>query len=337
MTTQMTLGRSGSSRLHASQGRGQMPGRSRLDAVNLGSMVPGRGLRSVGWLVLIGLCFALLMVLAFRVNALKSEVRLAENRIVSLKREKLYLETEFETRASQQQLKAWNDVEFGYIAPGSTQYLENERQLASLGKVPGPDAPRPIRVASADDAVVAAAAFPQMVSPLSGALLGKEAADAEEVATKPVDRAEAAASLGERLGKVERVSAADSDESAPANSASAGSALGSKVAKAKAKPDVVVRKLAVSRKQDSGSAKAGSDARKKPVAEKAPTQKTAAQKTAERKDTKAPGNAAASPVKAAQKSPAKTSAKPDVKSAAKAKAKPAPQGGSGGTKKEVRR
>lgn len=332
MTTQMTLGRSGSSRLRASQGRGQMPGRSRLDAVNLGSMVPGRGLRSVGWLVLIGLCFALLMVLAFRVNALKSEVRLAENRIVSLKREKLYLETEFETRASQQQLKAWNDVEFGYIAPGSTQYLENERQLASLGKVPGPDAPRPIRVASADDAVVAAAAFPQMVSPLSGALLGKEAADSEEVATKPVDRAEAAASLGERLGKVERVSAADSKESAPASAASA-----SKVVKAKAKPDAVVRKLAVSRKQDSGSAKAGSDARKKPVAEKAPTQKTAAQKTAERKDTKAPGKAAASPVKAAQKSPAKTSAKPDVKSAAKAKAKPAPQGGSGGTKKEARR
>jgi hypothetical protein len=41
---------------------------------------------------------------------------------VALKQQKMYLETEFETRANQQQLKAWNDLEFGYVAPvaGST-------------------------------------------------------------------------------------------------------------------------------------------------------------------------------------------------------------------------
>lgn len=168
-------------------------------------MIPGRRLRSIGWIALIGLCCALFMVLTFRVNALKSEVRLAENRIVALKREKLYLETEFETRASQQQLKAWNDVDFGYMAPGSSQYLENERQLASLGKPLGPGAPRPIRVASTDDSVVAAAAFPAMVSPLTGKPLGAadEEGEAKPAKAKRVDHAAATAALGERLGKVE--------------------------------------------------------------------------------------------------------------------------------------
>jgi hypothetical protein len=47
----------------------------------------------------------------------KSQVRLAERQITQLKQEKLFLETEFETRASQQQLKAFNDVDFGYQAP----------------------------------------------------------------------------------------------------------------------------------------------------------------------------------------------------------------------------
>ena len=177
----------------------------------IGHVTPGRRLRSIGWIALLGLCAALLMALTFRVNALKSEVRLAENRIVNLKREKLYLETEFETRSSQQQLKAWNDVEFGYVAPGSSQYLENERQVAMLGRAPGPDAPRPIRVASADDSVVAAAAFPEMVSPIAGALLGDDK-PAEAEPARAVDRAAATAALGERLVKVERPrSAADDD------------------------------------------------------------------------------------------------------------------------------
>jgi hypothetical protein len=176
-------------------------------------MIPGRRLRSIGWLALIGVCFALYMVLSFRVGALKSEVRLAENRIVALKRDKLYLETEFETRASQQQLKAWNDVEFGYVAPASGQYVENERQLAMLGKPMGPDAPAPIRVASADDAVVAAAAFPAMVSPLTGKPLGEEDKDAADA--KPVDHAAATAALGKRLGTVER----DDEDDRPATPA----------------------------------------------------------------------------------------------------------------------
>ena len=167
-------------------------------------------LRSAGWLVLLGLCVTLVLVLAFRVNALRSQIHHAEARIVMLKQDKMYLETEFETRSNQQQLKIWNDVEFGYAAPNASQYLEGERQLAALSMPATVDAPEPIRVASVDDSVIASAAFPAMVSPLSGkALPGDERkADADdEEAIRPVrmDHDEAVVTLKERLGKVVEV------------------------------------------------------------------------------------------------------------------------------------
>lgn len=169
-------------------------------------------LRSVGWLVLLGLCLGLVMVLAFRVNALRSQIHHAEARIVALKQEKMYLETEFETRSNQQQLKTWNDVEFGYAAPNASQYLEGERQLAELSVPARADAPAPIRVASVDDAVIASAAFPAMVSPLTGKALASNdrkvsaAADEDdEGADRPVRKVahdEAVETLKDRLGKV---------------------------------------------------------------------------------------------------------------------------------------
>jgi len=171
-------------------------------------------LRSVGWLVLLGLCLTLVLVLAFRVNALRSQIHHAEARIVALKQEKMYLETEFETRSNQQQLKEWNDVEFGYAAPSASQYLEGERQLASLSVPAAIDAPAPIRVASVDDSVIASAAFPAMVSPLSGKPLSADDGAGEGLAgaaaAKPklqkavarVDHDEAVETLQDRLGKV---------------------------------------------------------------------------------------------------------------------------------------
>ncbi|WP_240950065.1 hypothetical protein [Novosphingobium sp. ERN07] len=165
-------------------------------------IAPANRLRSVGWLVLLGLCFAVVLVLAFRVNALRSQIHHAEARIVALKQEKLYLETEFETRSNQQQLKVWNDVEFGYAAPVAGQYLEGERQLAALSVPAMPDAPAPIRVASVDDSVIASAGFPAMVSPLSGKQLGDKPAVPAEAKVTKVDHDEAVETLNERLGKV---------------------------------------------------------------------------------------------------------------------------------------
>jgi len=151
--------------------------------------------RSIGWMFVLMICLGLTMVLMVRVNAVKSQVRLAERQLVALKREKVFLETEFETRSNQQQLRALNDVEFGYSAPTAGQYLAGERQLASLGKAAAPDAPAPIRVASAmaDDS----SAFPAMVSPLTGKAMAAEP-KAGSSNRKPVD----AASLGRRLSHI---------------------------------------------------------------------------------------------------------------------------------------
>ncbi len=128
--------------------------------------------RSIGWAFVLSVCFALTMALTFRVNAEKSQVRLAERQIIALKREKLFLETEFQTRANQQQLRALNDIEFGYAAPTAGQYLAGERQLAAFGKPAGAGAPAPIRVASATDEEIAP--FPALVSPLTGQAMAAE-------------------------------------------------------------------------------------------------------------------------------------------------------------------
>ena len=173
-------------------------------------MVSANRFRSIGWIALLLVCAALVMVLAFRVNALRSQVHRTEQQIVALRKEKLYLETEVETRANQQQLKLWNDVEFGYVAPTAGQYLSNERQLAAFAKPDGPDTPEPIRVASADDTVAAEAAFPSVISGLSADIAAPvtRSADDEDdakTAAKPADaadRAKATANLGARLAMV---------------------------------------------------------------------------------------------------------------------------------------
>ena len=151
-------------------------------------------LHSIGWVFVLTVCFALTLALTFRVNAVKSEVRLAEREIVRLKQHKTFLETEFLTRANQQQLRALNEVEFGYQAPTAAQYIEGERQLAVLGKPRGPGAPEPIRVASAADPA-AEAGFAAMVSPLTGKAI---AAEVPETRARKL----AAADLADRLGEV---------------------------------------------------------------------------------------------------------------------------------------
>ncbi|TRD10713.1 hypothetical protein FGU71_01750 [Erythrobacter insulae] len=133
-------------------------------------IVTNTQMRSLGWAALLAVCVGMFVVLSLRVHAVNSEVHLAERKIVALKRETLLLETEFQTRASQRQLANWNSVEFGFEAPRADQYLDNERQLASLGQPRGPDAPNPIRVARADtgNAAARAAQDREMVSPLTG-------------------------------------------------------------------------------------------------------------------------------------------------------------------------
>lgn len=141
-------------------------------------IVTGSRIRQIGWFAVLAACVALFVVLSFNVHAVKSEVLLAEREIIALERETLSLETEFQSRASQRQLSEWNAVELGYKAPRADQYLDSNRQLASLGQPLSPDAPAPIRVARAElsDADVAGR---EMVSPLSGEPITLASADSE--------------------------------------------------------------------------------------------------------------------------------------------------------------
>ncbi len=144
-------------------------------------MAPGSRLRQLGWAFVLVACMAIFAALTFKVNAVKSEVALAERQIIALEREKLLLETEFQARTSQQQLADWNRIEYGYAAPRADQYLDNERQLAALGMARAEGAPDPIRVAQAreedDEGLLA------MVSPLTGEPAGED--EAEEADAKP--------------------------------------------------------------------------------------------------------------------------------------------------------
>lgn len=172
-------------------------------------MIRGSRIRQIGWAALFAICLSAFAALTFRVNAVKSEVRLAERQIVALQKEKIQLETEFQSRANQQQLADWNRIEFGYGAPNADQYLESERQLAGLGVPRGLNAPNPIRVARAPDESEMETGFPALVSPLTGAAYDNDAADdagdEEEGGERPAtgdadyDAGSAGQSLADRL------------------------------------------------------------------------------------------------------------------------------------------
>ena len=129
--------------------------------------------RSIGWAVIFLVCAAVFTALTLKVNAVRSEVQLAERKIIALEREKRLLETEFETRANQQQLADWNAVDFGYRPPSAGQFMADERDLASLGAPRAKGAPEPIQMAMSESELPSGenpggASILSMVSPLTG-------------------------------------------------------------------------------------------------------------------------------------------------------------------------
>lgn len=171
-------------------------------------------IRSIGWASVLVVCGAMTIALTLRVNAVKSQVHDTEKRIVWVKQDIDFYETEFATRSNQQALKQLNDLEFGYKAPTAAQYIEGERQLAALGMPPGPGAPQPIRYANAEVPEGSdKGSLLAMVSPVSGAT----AAALPEPETKPGNKgrdpereemARDAAAIGKRLARIEVAEAA---------------------------------------------------------------------------------------------------------------------------------
>jgi len=122
-------------------------------------------LRRMGWLAVLSLCTVFYLALHLKVHAVQSEVVRSERQIVALESEKSLLETEFETRANQEQLASWNRIDFGYAAPAAGQFVENERELAKFGTPRAAGAPAPILVAGIADGEKAPP-FAKFVSPL---------------------------------------------------------------------------------------------------------------------------------------------------------------------------
>lgn len=107
-------------------------------------------LHSLLWTGAVVLATALSLVLMLQVKAVNSEIAEREKAIIATKQQIAVLETEFQTRARQQQLVRWNEVDFGYVAPQASQFLDGRAQLAALGK--------PVRIIEAEPIRMAAAA-----------------------------------------------------------------------------------------------------------------------------------------------------------------------------------
>jgi len=101
-------------------------------------------LEGIGWLALVFLVAILLYPLSLSVATLRSDLARTDHKIVEVKKEIRYLETEFSARANLRQLEHWNKLEFGYASPRASQYLDGERALANLG---GEDLRKPVQVA----------------------------------------------------------------------------------------------------------------------------------------------------------------------------------------------
>lgn len=99
-------------------------------------LMAARKLQGIG-LVLLVLIFAMMLYpVSLKVAATRSELTRIERQIDRTRDNIRYLESELAVRASMRQLEQWNADTFGYSAPDADQYIANERQLASLDRLP---------------------------------------------------------------------------------------------------------------------------------------------------------------------------------------------------------
>ena len=99
-------------------------------------LMAARKLQGIG-LVLLVLVFAMMLYpVSLKVAATRSELAQINQQINRTRDNIRYLESELAVRASMRQLEQWNAESFGYSAPSASQYLANERQLASLDGLP---------------------------------------------------------------------------------------------------------------------------------------------------------------------------------------------------------
>ncbi|MBE1526953.1 hypothetical protein GGC65_001409 [Sphingopyxis sp. OAS728] len=151
-------------------------------------LMAARKLQGIG-LVLLVLIFAMMLYpVSLKVAATRSELTRIERQIDRTRDNIRYLESELAVRASMRQLEQWNADTFGYSAPDAGQYLESERQLASLDRLPrarGANEVAPVLMA-----MVSPVGTPAVSAPKESPVAGKPVA-AKPVTAKPVVLAQA--------------------------------------------------------------------------------------------------------------------------------------------------
>jgi len=151
-------------------------------------------LHSVLWTGALGVSGAICFALMLQVTAVKSDIADTERQITSVQEEIAVLETEFQTRARQQQLARWNEVDFGYSAPDASQFIADGTQLAALGK------PLDIAPSGAGD-VLMADASDVAKAPADGIRLAAADKAAPQMMRQLVARDDKTAPAGERVVK----------------------------------------------------------------------------------------------------------------------------------------
>lgn len=99
-------------------------------------LMAARKLQGIGLVLLVLIIAMMLYPVSLKVAATRSELAKINRQIDRTRGNIRYLESELAVRASMRQLEQWNADTFGYSAPSADQYLSNERQLASLDRLP---------------------------------------------------------------------------------------------------------------------------------------------------------------------------------------------------------
>lgn len=103
-------------------------------------MIAMKRLKGLGWIALGFLAAIACYLVSLQVAIERNKLGDVNASILAAKRDIRQLETEFTTRASLRQLERWNGEVLALSAPASAQFINDERQLASMDFDLRPDA-----------------------------------------------------------------------------------------------------------------------------------------------------------------------------------------------------
>lgn len=141
-------------------------------------MIAIKRLWSIMWILIIAAGALTAYLVSLRVATERNAVKAMERQIYSTKANIRYLEVEFSARANIRQLAEWNARDIKYSVPGAGQYLNSERQLASLDSIEPtgqPNAAPPVMAAMAE-AEPSSESAPAMIVPVKAEAPAKPAA-----------------------------------------------------------------------------------------------------------------------------------------------------------------